>query len=170
MTPSSCSISAMRTGPSRLTSTAVSSGESNDTVAAEWMTMSQDASSARPVVVEAEPVGADIAGDGGDPAGDLGVEVAAAAVVSRRSRSNASFLSTSRRTRSVAAAAAGPDEQDELAVGHPPQQPLDERGAEEPGGTGDGDALAGQLAPRSRAVVYHLVDEVSTDRYASALW
>ena len=34
---------AMRDGPSRLISTAESSGESNDTAAAEWMTMSHDA-------------------------------------------------------------------------------------------------------------------------------
>ena len=37
----------MRVGPSRLTSTALSSGESKATVAAEWMTMSQLASVAR---------------------------------------------------------------------------------------------------------------------------
>ena len=37
----------MRDGPSRLTSTALSSGESNATVAAEWMTMSHEASTAR---------------------------------------------------------------------------------------------------------------------------
>ena len=41
-TPSAWSVCAMRVGPSRLTSTALSSGESNATVAAEWMTMSHD--------------------------------------------------------------------------------------------------------------------------------
>ncbi len=49
-------MAATRIGPSRLTSTAPSSGESNETVAAEWMTMSQLASTARPAVVEAEAV------------------------------------------------------------------------------------------------------------------
>ena len=60
----------MRLGPSRLTSTAGSSGESKDTVAAEWMTMSQDAEGGAAGVVEAEPVGADVAGDRRDPSGD----------------------------------------------------------------------------------------------------
>ena len=59
----------MRVGPRRFTSTAVSSGESNDTVAAEWMTMSQDARAARPSSSRAEAVGADVAGDRGDPLG-----------------------------------------------------------------------------------------------------
>ena len=47
MTPSSFSSSAMRVGPSRLISTAESSGESNDTAAAEWITTSHEASTAR---------------------------------------------------------------------------------------------------------------------------
>ena len=46
----------IRVGPRRLTSTAASSGESNDTVAAEWMTMSQRGQGGAAVVVEAEPV------------------------------------------------------------------------------------------------------------------
>ncbi len=37
--------------------------------------------------------------------------------------------------------AAGPHEQHELAVGHGPQQALDEGGAEEAGRAGDEDAL-----------------------------
>ena len=41
-------------------------------------------------------------------------------------------------------APARPDEQHELAVGHAPQEPLDQGGAEEPGRAGDGDALAGE--------------------------
>ena len=45
----------MRVGPSRLTSTAPSSGESNATVAAEWMTMSHDASAARPASSRPRP-------------------------------------------------------------------------------------------------------------------
>ena len=43
-------------GPSRLISTARSSGESNDTVAAEWMTTSAVAKIARSCVGQAEPV------------------------------------------------------------------------------------------------------------------
>ena len=39
---------------------------------------------------------------------------------------------------------ARPHEQHELAAGHRAQQPLDQGGAEEAGGAGDGDALAGQ--------------------------
>ena len=113
-----CAASAtMRVGPSRLTSTAPSSGESNDTVAAEWMTMSQEASAARPGVVEAEPVGADVAGDHCDPPGDHLVE--ALAERSARSRSNASLRKISRWTRwSTRTAAPRADEQHDLAVGH----------------------------------------------------
>ena len=60
----------MRVGPSRLTSTAPSSGESKLTVAAEWMTMSQAAQRGPALVVEAEAVAADVAGDDLHPAGD----------------------------------------------------------------------------------------------------
>ena len=45
----------MRVGPRRFTSTAASSGESNDTVAAEWMTTSHAASAARPSSSSARP-------------------------------------------------------------------------------------------------------------------
>ncbi len=55
------SVCAMRVGPRRLTSTAESSGESNATVAALWMTMSHDGERGAPGVVEVEPVAADIA-------------------------------------------------------------------------------------------------------------
>ena len=46
----------MRVGPSRLISTAESSGESNDTAAAEWMTMSHDGEHGPVGVVQAEAV------------------------------------------------------------------------------------------------------------------
>ena len=52
-----------RVGPRRLISTAESSGESNDTVAAEWMTMSQRGEDRPVVVAEAQAVAADVAGD-----------------------------------------------------------------------------------------------------------
>ena len=45
----------MRVGPSRLTSTAVSSGESNDTAAAAWITTSHDANTARSSVDRPRP-------------------------------------------------------------------------------------------------------------------
>ncbi len=58
----------MRDGPSRLISTAESSGESNDTAAAEWMTMSQRREDRAVGVVQAEAVAGDVAGDRADPA------------------------------------------------------------------------------------------------------
>ena len=67
---------------------------------------------------------------------------------SARSRSKASLRKISRRARwSTGERRARPDQQHELAVGDGPQQPLDERGAEEAGRAGDGDALAGQAFP-----------------------
>ena len=58
-------MAAMRVGPSRLTSTArVERASRSETVAAEWMTMSQPASSGPARLVEAEAVGADVAGHG----------------------------------------------------------------------------------------------------------
>ncbi len=71
-TPRSARVWAMRVGPSRLTSTAPSSGESKLTVAAEWITMSHEARVAASGVVEPEAVGADVArrspAPGGRPA------------------------------------------------------------------------------------------------------
>ncbi len=67
----------MRTGPSRLTSTASSMAESNDTVAAEWITMSHAAECLAARVVEAEAVGAHVTRDDRDPPGHLVVERAA---------------------------------------------------------------------------------------------
>ena len=63
VTPSAFSVSAMRVGPSRLISTAEVERESKPTAAAEWMTMSQVANVRAVGLVEAEPVGADIAAD-----------------------------------------------------------------------------------------------------------
>ena len=65
---------ATRDGPSRLTSTAVSRGESKLTAAAECTTMSHSESAWSPSVVEPEPVGGHVAGHRRDPRGDLGVE------------------------------------------------------------------------------------------------
>ena len=73
----------MRLGPSRLTSTAPSSGESKATVAAEWMTMSQVASAARPASSRPRPSAAHVAGDDRDPAVDHGVELGAAQLLAQ---------------------------------------------------------------------------------------
>ena len=62
------------TGPSRLTSTAVSRGESKLTAAAEWMTMSHSDSRLQALVVEAQPVGGHVAGHRRYPGGHLGLE------------------------------------------------------------------------------------------------
>ena len=65
---------ATRDGPSRLTSTAESRGESKLTAAAEWMTTSHSDRRCRPSCVQAEAVGGHITGHGGHPGGHLGVE------------------------------------------------------------------------------------------------
>jgi hypothetical protein len=63
-----------------------------------------------------------------------------------RRRSKQLFLKISRWARcSHVAHATGPDQQHQLAVGHRAQEPLHQCGAEEAGGTGDGDALPGQV-------------------------
>ena len=91
----------MRTGPSRLISTAESSGESNATAAAEWITVSHVANSARsvsfrpsPSVLTSPPIAvtrrATIASNG-----------SFVPFRSALSRSKALFLKISRRTRSV---------------------------------------------------------------------
>ena len=72
-------------GPSRLISTAPSSGESKLTVAAEWMTTSAAASAAAAVVVEAEAVAADVAGDDPHPPLDAGRRSAGLPPTSARS-------------------------------------------------------------------------------------
>ena len=93
------SNSAMRIGPSKLTSTALSSGESKETLAAEWMTMSHDANicaslgeSPSPSVLTS-PATTEI----------RPMMLASNSVPSFfRSRSKASFFRISRRTRSAA--------------------------------------------------------------------
>ena len=64
---------------------------------------------------------------------------------SARSRSKASFLSSSRWTRAGGGRAlAVAHQQDQLAVGHAAQQAFDQRRADEPGRPGDGDAFASE--------------------------
>ena len=134
----------MRVGPSRFTSTAESSGESNETAAAEWITMSHVASTAR------------CSADNPSPS----VLTSPLIVVMRRSVISANALAPPNcsfkpvegvvlqdlpphalgRWRALAV----PHEQDELAIGDAPEQAFDERRAHEPGRPGDGDPLAGE--------------------------
>ena len=133
----------MRVGPSRLISTAPSRGASKATVAAEWITMSHVASMARsassrprpsvptsPVmtctrraVISAKPSLAELAAE------------AVEGVVLQHLA-----LDPLRRGRPLA----GPHEQDDLAAGDGAQQSLDQRGPDEAGRSGHGDALAGE--------------------------
>ena len=107
-----------------------------------------------PVVVEPEPVLGDVAGHGGDSAvrhlleglgprlaGGLGPEAVEGVVAQHVAPDPL-----------VGAAPARPHHQHQLAVGDAPQQPLHQRGAQEPGGAGDGDALAGQALDDHGAV------------------
>ena len=107
--------------------------------------MSQAASGVAAGVVEAEAVGADVAGDHLDPAGHHLLERASAAEVVAQTVEAVVPEDLPVGPLLHGALASGPDEQHELAVGHRAQQPLDERGAEEAGGAGDGDALAGEV-------------------------
>ena len=134
----------MRVGPSRLISTAESSGESNDTVAAEWMTTSQDGEHGAVGVGEPEAVGADVAGDRRDAprrhlversAPQLGAETVERVVLEQIPVGPA---------RAAGVRLPSPDQQHEVAVGHAAQQPLDERRPHEAGGAGDGDAFPGE--------------------------
>jgi hypothetical protein len=93
------------------------------------------------VVVQAEAVRADVAGDDGDPAPDHLVE-------RRRAHLPAQAVEGVVAEDLPAGPLgdrgplAGADEQHELAARHRPQQPFDQRGAEEAGAAGDGDAAA----------------------------
>ena len=142
--PRSCRVAAMRVGPSRLTSTASSSGESNDTAAAEWITVSHDArtvwsASERPrPSVPTSPV-TTVRRRARSSSQRLGPAQLGAQAVERVVADDLALDALGRRR-----PPAGPHEQDELAVGHGPQQPLDQRGADEAGRPGDGDARAGE--------------------------
>ena len=132
----------MRTGPSRLTSTALSSGESKLTVAAEWMKMSQLATARRPSSSRPRP------------SIETSPEIATTrrAVISSKALGPAQLAAQSIE-RVVAedlagdavagAASSGAHDEHQLAVGHGAQESLDERGAEEAGRARDRDAFAG---------------------------
>ena len=124
-----------------MTSTALSRGESKLTAAAEWMTVEQPARSSRPRSSRARPSADTSAGDGEHPPGDQLVPCGAGFGAQAVEAVVAEDL--------AAHPVLGPPparahEQDHLAVRHAAQQPLHQRGPEEPGGAGDGDALAGQ--------------------------
>ncbi len=150
----------MRVGPSRLISTAPSRGASKATVAAEWITMSHVASTARSALVEAEAVGPDVAGDHLHPPGghlgealaaELGAEAIEGVVLQHLA------LDALRGARPLA----GPHEQDDLAAGGGSQQSLHQRGPDEAGRAGHGDALAGEgfgdHGTLPTTFVYHMV-------------
>ena len=89
----------MRDGPSRLISTAESSGESNETAAAEWITMSHEAKAARSMSFSPSPSRVT------SPATVVirpAIAVSKSAPYSARRRSKASFLRISLRARSAA--------------------------------------------------------------------
>ncbi len=131
---------ATRDGPSRLTSTAVSRGESKLTAAAEWITMSHSESSCDPVVVEAEPVGGHVAGHRGDPGGHLVVEPVAVLLAQAVEAVVLQDLPGGPLHRGRPPT--GADEQDHPGVGNGAEEPFDQGRSQEPGGTGDEELLA----------------------------
>ena len=132
----------MRVGPSRLISTAESSGESNDTVAAEWMTMSQLARTSRSASARPRPSvptsPATVVMRAPGPVVEGGAVLGAQAVEGVVLEQLA--LDAAGRRRALAVA----HQQDELAPGHAAQQPFDQRRADEPRRPGDGDPFAGE--------------------------
>ena len=137
------------TGPSRLTSTAVSRGASKLTVAAECTTMSHADRQRRPSSSRPRPSVATSPATARDPGGDLGVEAVAvlARAAGRSSRCSGSpGLARCRRVGAPARA----DQQHHLASGHGPQEPLDQGRAQESGGAGDEEPPGRARASRTR--------------------
>ena len=166
------SVRAMRVGPRRLTSTAGSSGLSKLTVAAEWMTMSHEASAARPASSRPRPSRPT------SPATTCTRRVderprgrpcrACARGAGRRRRCRRSPVGAGARPTERLP---GPDEEHDLAARHRPEQPLEHGGAEEPGRAGDEDPLAVEGLGDHGPLVYHLVDgrpDAATARVATA--
>ena len=94
------------------------------------------------VVVEAEPVGADVAADRPDPRRHLGEAVGSELAAQPVEAVVAQHLALQAPLGGGAATVA--DQQRELHVGHAAQQSLDQRGADEAGRAGDEDPRAGQ--------------------------
>ena len=126
-------------------STAESSGESNDTAAAEWITVSQLAKIARSASFEAEAVAGDVAGDRGDPTRDAGEVDVGVLAGGAQSVEGVVLEDLAVGAAGGARALAVADQQHQLAVGDRAQEPLDQRRADETGGAGDGDPFARKL-------------------------
>ena len=115
------------------------------------------------VVVEAETVAADVTGDGDEPAGRLVGEAVAELVAEAVEAVVLQDLAG--RPLRRAGPATRTDEHDDLGVRDRPEQPFDQRGAEETGRSGDEEPLPGQLVgdshlrflPLGKSGVYHLV-------------
>ena len=134
-------VSATRVGPRRLISTALSSGESKLTVAAEWITVEHEARVSSDGAVEPQAVDAHVARHHEDPPVHLGVEPVAELAAQPVEAVVPEDLAAYPVRR---AAPAGPHEQGDLAVGNASQQSFGQGGPEEAGGAGDGDSAAGQ--------------------------
>jgi hypothetical protein len=93
---------AIRVGPSRLISTAESSGESNDTAAAEWMTTSQEARTARSASDRPSPSVLTSPAMVVMRRAVISSNVSSPSAHDARSRSKASFFNSSRWTRRAA--------------------------------------------------------------------
>ena len=143
--PISLQRSAIRDGPSRLISTAESSGESNDTAAAEWITVSQLAKIARSASFRPRPSRVTSPAIVVTRLGDVGEVVAALLALGAQPVERVVLEDLAFGASCGAGSLAVADEQHELAVGDRAQQPLDERGADESGRAGDGDPF-----PRER--------------------
>ena len=124
----------------------------------------------RPVLAgEAEPVGADVAGHGVDATcghlverlGRVGCGVGVAQPVEGVVLQQL-LLDPLRCGRALTVA----DQEDQFAPGHAAQKSLDERGADEPGRAGDGDALASERLGDHNGHVYQMVE---TDSMVDAM-
>jgi hypothetical protein len=93
---------------------------------------------------EAEPVGADVAGDDAQAPGHHLVERLGPAELGPQPVEGVVADHLALHPLGRRRPAPGPDEQDDLALGHGAQQSLHQRRAEEAGGAGDGDALGPQ--------------------------
>ena len=97
-------------------------------------------------VVQPQPVGADIAADGHDAAGDHGLEVLCRVLqVVLEAVEGVVLEDLAPHTLGGVVALAGPHEQYQGAAGGAAQQALDERGAHESGAAGDGYSLVREL-------------------------
>ncbi len=146
MTPAAFNVSTMRVGPSRLISTALSSGESNATAAAEWITMSQLGHDVAVLGTEPETVGADVAGDCSDPACDHRLErLGGVLQFGAQAVEGVVLEDLAADPFGDVVALARPDQQHQLALRNGAQQPLDQGGTDESGASRDGDALVGEV-------------------------